>query len=141
MTTTRIICGSTHGAWDEWGAHCSICHPARCTCADEGARYSTIRCPVHGAAVTYQPDPRDAEIARLLTDVDQLMADLTRLRAALAAGPAALRVMSRDYEDNVVANTLLVPDARERGLRRCSDLISDARIVEAAQEVAMKGGG
>ena len=35
---TRIICGSTHGAWDEYGAHCSVCH---------------------------LPDPRDAEIAAL----------------------------------------------------------------------------
>ena len=129
-------------------------------CAWCPASYSTaVEVNRHQMGCPYTPDPRDAEIARLKAEADtrvQLMADtvdrfqvraekaeadLAAHKRALAAGPAALRVMSRDYEDNVVANTLLVPDARERGLRRCSDLISDARIVEAAQEVAMKGGG
>ena len=150
MTTTRIICGSTHGAWDEWGAHCSICHPARCTCADEGARYSTIRCPVHGAAVTYTPDPRDAEIARLRVAlaalrvtadeaiVEHLVArkeverlreyerlhgtrsnEIGKLRAALAAGPAALRKFA--------GGDVYARSAWEE--------------VEAAQEAALKGGG
>ena len=54
------------------------------------------------------------DVARLLTDVDQLMADLAAHKRALAAGPAALRVMGE---------------------------ICDAELVEAAQERAIKGGG
>mgnify|MGYP003408425976 CR=1 FL=1 len=74
------------------------------------------------------PDPRDAEIARLKADLADTRADLgramltgreiehenNRLRAALAAGPAALRAMGSVFL---------------------------AEHVEAAQEAAMKGGG
>lgn len=56
-------------------------------------------CPICGEGCNCQPDPRDAEIARL--------------RAALAAGPALLRAMGSVFL---------------------------AEHVEAAQEAAMKGG-
>lgn len=54
---TLIICGSTHGAWDEWGAHCPTCNP---------------------------PDPRDAEIARLKAEVERLGQEKSEALAANA---------------------------------------------------------
>ena len=78
------------------------------------------------------PDPCDAEIARLKAEVastrdawsekyNEQAALMDRLRAALAAGPAALREKGRTVR-------LMHPEFA-------------AEWVEAAQEAALKGGG
>lgn len=65
------------------------------------------------------PDPRDAEIAALKAEVE-------RLKRALAAGPAALRIDARDGEPWGPYKQLPVEEA--------------VATVEAAQAAAMKEG-
>ena len=94
-------------------------------------------CPICGEGCNCQPDPRDAEIARLRAErhdisrffeIGRLRASLATAHAtiarqarALAAGPAALREKGRTVR-------LMHPEFA-------------AEWVEAAQEAALKGGG
>ena len=102
--------------------------PVHCDGIDAGYAWSECLCPGFYPA---PPDPRDAEIARLKAEVERLAyelaivrrnldcarddhdADLARHKRALAAGLAALRKVTDDYD-------------------------GAAEMVEAAQEAAMK---
>ena len=74
---------------------------------------------------------RDAEIAAL-------KAEVAKRDRALAAGPAALRMMAEDYDRKVILGTVAGYHQREAGIIRSADLINAALHVEAAQEAAMK---
>lgn len=68
-------------------------------CPDCGDRL----CPGHGTGGCATPDPRDAEIARL--------------RAALAAGPAALRANDHLRSEGFAQAAEMVEAAQERALK------------------------
>ena len=64
----------------------------------------------------------------------------SRWRAALAAGPAALRAMAESYDRKVIDGKVVGYHSREAGIIRSADLINAALHVEAAQLRAMEEG-